>query len=104
MPMMWNVDIVLGLFVVVDGVDHFTGRIGVIGSTALFQLFRFHVQIRIFVQIKQLFLHFLYHLSASAALIVFTHFNRQHLFWLKVVEQIGTRDQAQRTKQSFAKG
>ncbi|MNN45378.1 hypothetical protein D3C81_1597110 [compost metagenome] len=103
MAMVRNVDIVLGLLVIVDGVDHLTRRIGVIRPTTLLKLLRFHIQFRIFIQLKKLFLHFLHNLRACTALIVFTHFNRQHLFWLEIVKQIRTWQQFQRANQSFAK-
>ena len=95
MAMMWDIHIVLSLLIVIDSVDHFASGIGVIGAPALLQLLRLDLEIRIFIQLKQLLLHFLHHLGARAALIVLAHLNRQHLFWLKVIEQIGAWDQAQ---------
>ena len=100
---MRHVNVMLGLLIIVNGVNHFTGGVGVIGPAALLQLFRFHVKIRILIELEKLFLNFLHYLRARAAFVVLAHFNRQHLFWLKVVEQIGARDQAQRPEQPFAK-
>ena len=100
--MMRDIHVVLGLLVIVDSIDHFTGRIGVIGAAALLQLFWFHLQIRVFIQLKQLFFDLLHHLGAGAAFVILAHFDGQHLFWFKVVEQIGARNQAQRADQPFA--
>ena len=43
---MGNVHIVLGLLVIVNGVNHFTRRIRIVCPAALLQLFRFDVQVR----------------------------------------------------------
>ena len=101
-PVMGNVHIVLGLLVIVNGVNHFTRRIRIVCPAALLQLFRFDVQVRIFIQIKQLLLYFLHNLSACATFVVFAHFNGQHLFLLEVVKQIRARQQIQGADQPFA--
>ena len=102
MAVMRDVNIVLRLLVVVDGVDHFARRIGVVGPAALLQLFRFDVQVRVFIQIEQLLFDLLNDLRTRAALIILAHFNGQHLFLLEVVKQVRARQQIQRADQPFA--
>ena len=102
MAVVRHVNVVFRLLVIVDGVNHLARRIGVVGPAALLQLFRFDVQVRIFIQIKQLLLDFLNDLRSRAALIVLAHFDSQHLFLLKVVKQVRARQQVQRADQPFA--
>ena len=102
MAVVRHIDVVLSLLVIVNGVNHFARRVGIVRPTALFKLFRLHVQIRIFIQIKQLLLNFLHYLCTCAAFIVLTHFDSQHLFLLEVVEQIGAWQQVQGTDEPFA--
>ncbi|CSR52436.1 Uncharacterised protein [Shigella sonnei] len=97
MPMMRDINVMFSLLVVVDSVDHFARCIRVISPTALFQFFRLNFQLRVFIQLKKLFLDFLYYLRSCAAFVVFAHFNSQHLFLLEVIKQIRTRQQIQRT-------
>src|SRR5471030_2343431 len=102
MPVVREIDVLLSLLVVINRADHFAGRIGIISSAAQFQFFWLHIQVRIFVQLEQLFLDFLHDGGTRAAFEEFTHFNRQHLFLLEVVQQIRTRQQVQRANQAFA--
>ncbi|MMZ64356.1 hypothetical protein D1872_266800 [compost metagenome] len=101
MTVMRHVHVMFSLLIIVNRVDHFAGRVGIVRPTAQLKLFRFDVQLWIFIQIKQLFFDLLHHLRSRAAFIVLAHFNRQHLFLLKVVEQVRARQQIQGTNQPF---
>ncbi|MOA27139.1 hypothetical protein D3C78_1479900 [compost metagenome] len=89
------------MLIIVNRIDHFAGRVGIVRATAQLKLFRFDVQLWIFIQIKQLFFDLLHHLRTRTAFVVFAHFNCQHLFLLKVVEQVRARQQIQGTNQPF---
>ena len=103
MTMMRDINVVFRLLIVIDSVNHFTCGVGIVSPTALLQLFRFDIQLWIFIKLEELFLNLLHHLSARTAFIVFANFNRQHLFLLEVVKQVGARQHIQRANKPFAK-
>ncbi len=92
----------LSLLVVIDGIDYFASGIRVIGPAALLQLLRLNVKIRVLYSSNSCFSTFCT-TGARTAFVVLAHLNRQHLFWLKVVEQVRAWDQAQGADQPFAK-
>ena len=85
----------LSLLVVIDGIDYFASGIRVIGPAALLQLLRLNVKIRVLYSSNSCFSTFCTTWGARTAFVVLAHLNRQHLFWLKVVEQVRAWDQAQ---------